>query len=443
MLHSGTASGCLQNVLDGATTHKKAKTSETARPMPRSLMLPLLAWATGAVFFFYAWVLRVAPSVMITELMRDLAVGGAVLGNLSAFYFYGYAGMQVPVGLMLDRFGPRRLMTVAALACALGCVLFATSAAFWAVAAGRFLIGASAAFSLVGSMAVAGQWFPPRRFALLSGLAMMMGMAGGVFGQAPLRLSVEAFDWRNTMLMLAGGGLLLAAAAWLTVRDRHRGSGGFGQVLTGFGKVVRKPQNWVIAIAGLGASTPLLGFAGLWGVPYLAASHGLDQTSAAAVTSTVFIGWGVGAPLFGWFSDRIGLRRLPYVAGIFICTLSIACIVYLPGLPVPVITVLCFLCGFGGSSQIIGFASAREHNPTALSGTALGFVNCLVTSAGAIYQPLTGWLLDLGWNGRMVAGARVYDAVAYQYALSAIVVGTAVGLVCAIIVRETHCRQLS
>jgi MFS family permease len=96
---------------------------------------------------------------MVEELMRDFAVGAAALGHLSAAYFYGYAGMQIPVGVLLDRFGPRRLMTLAALVCAGGCVLFATSSSLAVATAGRFLIGASAAFSLVGSMAVAGQWF--------------------------------------------------------------------------------------------------------------------------------------------------------------------------------------------------------------------------------------------------------------------------------------------
>src|SRR5262245_27764965 len=124
-------------------------------------VLPLFGWLTGALFFFYAWVLRVAPSVMVEELMRDFAVGAAVLGHLSAVYFYGYAGMQIPVGLLLDRFGPRRLITIAALSCAGGCVLFATGTTLAAVTTGRFVIGAAAAFSLVGSMAVAGQWFSP------------------------------------------------------------------------------------------------------------------------------------------------------------------------------------------------------------------------------------------------------------------------------------------
>src|SRR4030081_241251 len=111
-------------------------------------LLPVLGWMTAALFFGYAWVLRVAPSVMVEELMRDFSVGAAVLGNLSAAYFYGYAGMQIPVGILLDRFGPRRLITIAALCCAGGCALFASGTTLGVVTAGRFLIGASAAFSL-------------------------------------------------------------------------------------------------------------------------------------------------------------------------------------------------------------------------------------------------------------------------------------------------------
>ena len=119
-------------------------------------LLPLLGWLVGAVFFFYAWILRVSPSVMVEDLMRDFAVGGAVVGNLSALYFYGYAGMQIPVGLLLDRFGPRRLMTGAAGLVAVACLLFASSHGLVGASATRFLIGAGCAFSLVGAMAVAG-----------------------------------------------------------------------------------------------------------------------------------------------------------------------------------------------------------------------------------------------------------------------------------------------
>ncbi|MFN3744347.1 MAG: MFS transporter, partial [Hyphomicrobiaceae bacterium] len=221
-----TAPGALRTVRARRQFRSEAALPRAQPSEPRRTStlpaLHLLGWATGAMFFFYAWILRVAPSVMIDEMMRDLAVGGAVIGNLSALYFFGYAGMQVPVGMLIDRFGPRRLMTAAALGCVGGCAIFALSGGIAGVAVGRLVIGGAAAFSLVGAMAVAGLWFPAQRFALLSGLAMMMGMLGGVVGQAPFRLLVEALDWRGAVLALAVGGIALAAAAWTTVRDRPR-----------------------------------------------------------------------------------------------------------------------------------------------------------------------------------------------------------------------------
>lgn len=425
----------------GRPTQGVSAGTETRAARHSALRLALLGWATGALFFFYAWILRVAPSVMIEELMRDFAVGATAIGNLSAFYFYGYAGMQIPVGLLMDRFGPRRLMTVAAAGCAAGCVLFALAPALWALSLGRFLIGATAAFSLVGAMTVAGQWFPPRRFALLSGLAMMLGMAGGVFGQAPLRLLVDRLDWQQASLALAAGGVVLALAAAATVRDRVRASVGLRQVMAGMVQVARNRQTWLIAIAGMGTTGPLLGFAGLWGVPFLTLTQGVDRTAAAGITSMVFIGWGVGAPVVGWFSDRIGRRKLPFVTGLTLSATAMAALAWAPGLPLWAVSVLCFLCGFGGAGQILGFAAVRELNPPAAAGAAIGVVNALVTGAGALYQPLLGWLLDLAWTGGMAGGARVYTVTAYSTAFSVLVAGAVAGIACTLLMRETGCRQ--
>jgi MFS family permease len=301
----------------------------------------------------------------------------------------------------------------------------------------RFLIGVGCAFSLVGAMAVAGQWFPRERFALLGGLAMMFGMAGGVFGQAPLRMAVDATDWRITMASVAVIGFALMAAAWFLVRDRQRGSGGIGAVFAGLRRVAGNRETWLNAVAGLGATGPLLAFAGLWGVPYLQAVYDIDRVSAGAVTSVTFIGWGIGAPLIGWLSDRIRNRRTPLIAGLTLSALSLFAILYLPGIPLWVVGVLCFGLGFGGSAQIVCFALVREHNPVQLSGTAIGMVNALVTGAGALFQPMVGWLLDRNWDGVLVDGARVYTTGAYDVAFSVLVVGSIIGILCAIAVSES------
>jgi MFS family permease len=265
-------------------------------------------------------------------------------------------------------------------------------------------------------------------------------MAGGVFGQAPLRLAVEATDWRTTTLVLAVGGVALAIAAWATVRDRWRGGGGLGRAMSGLWAVLANRQAWLVALVGLGTSAPLLAFASLWGVPFLETAYRLPRTQAATLTSVIFVGWGVGAPVIGWLSDRIGRRKPPLIAGLVLETLALALLVYVPDLPLPVLAGLCFLVGFFGSAQIVCFALARETYASALSGTAIGFVNAMVTGAGALFQPLVGLLLDLAWTGAASQGARLYAPGSYRLAFASLVACCLAGLVCLTAVRETHCR---
>ena len=122
--------------------------------------------------------------------MRDVGVGAAVLGNLSAFYFYAYASLQIPVGMAVDRWGPRRVLTAAAAFCALGSLCFALSDTLGFLYLGRLMIGVGAAFGFVGALTLAGRWFAPQLFALVSGLTMMFGMSGGILGQAPLPVAL-------------------------------------------------------------------------------------------------------------------------------------------------------------------------------------------------------------------------------------------------------------
>ena len=407
-------------------------------PRPRRIppWLPLAGWLVGALFFFYAWVLRVSPSVMINELMTEFAVSGALLGHLSALYFYGYAGMQIPVGVALDRFGPRRLMTGAALLCSLGTLLFALSDTLTGVSVGRLMIGIGAAFSLVGALAIAGTWFPRERFAVLSGFAMLLGMAGGVFGQAPLRIVVELSDWRTTLFVLAGLGVLLAGIIWGVVRDRVSGSGGFSEALHGLTLVARNPQTLLNALVGLGATGPLLGFAGLWGVPYIVELHDVDRTTAAGMTSLTFIGMGLGSPLFGWLSDKLGRRRPPLAAGLGILCAALVLIIYSPWPSVPMTATWCFLIGLGGSAPIVCFAAVREQNPPHLGSTAVGFVNGMMTGAGALFQPLIGWLLDLQTQGTAKAVGE-YSLPVFQNALSVLLLGGIVAFLVCFFVKES------
>lgn len=391
------------------------------------------AVAIVCLFFAYVFVQRVAPGVMVGDLMRDFDAGGAVLGNLSAFYFYSYAGLQVIVGAMMDRIGPRRLVTFAALVCGAGSLLFSVADTLPLAYAGRLLIGIGAAFSFVGALTVIHQSCPPERFSFLSGIVQAGGMAGALLGQAPLGLWVEASGWREPLFaagLMAG---LIGLAAWLVLRDPPRTPAGdttdAGGMFRGFGAVVRNPQTWLAAAIGGCLTAPMLAFGGLWGVPFLQSAYGFDRAGAAAFTGALFIGWAIGAPLTGWLSDRMGRRRPILVTASALMTLSLLLVVFASPMPKAVLAALLFLNGAASSTMILTFAAARAANSAGATGLALGIVNTCVVGSGAITQPLLGAILDLNWDGTLVDGARVYDPAAYGIAfLPLLAAGVAGGL---------------
>lgn len=404
---------------------------------------PWLTWGVAAMLFFYAFFLRVSPSVMIDPLMRDLGVGAAVLGNLSAFYFYAYAGLQIPVGLTLDRWGPRRVLSIAAAFAALGSLCFAAAETILLIYLGRLMIGAGCAFGFVGSLKLASVWFPTDRFARLSGMTLMLGMFGGILGQGPLAYVVEAVGWRPALAAagLAGGGLSLAI--WLVVRDRpahHPAPDPAAprpRVLAALGRVLGRPQNWALACVGAATTAPLLAFAGLWGVAWLMQVHGMARPRAAATASLLLIGWALGSPLAGALSDRLGRRKPLLMAAAGGGMVCLGALLYLPGLSLAVLSALFLISGLFLGGMVVSFALARESNDAAVSGLAMAFVNMAVTGTGALFQPLIGILLDLGWDGAMVEGARVYSAAAYRAAFSVLMVFLAAGLAVSFTTRES------
>lgn len=405
---------------------------------------PWAAWALGSLFFCYGFFLRVAPSVMVEDLMRDFAVGAAILGNLSAFYFYAYATLQIPVGLLLDRFGPRRLMSAAALVCALGCVVFALAPSLPIAYAGRLLVGIGAGFSWVGALTLVTLYFPPRRFALLVGIAQLCGMLGAVFGQAPLAQAVAAFGWRGTQLFAAVLGVAMALLLFAVVRDRpRRGMDGGVPVslMAGLRLVARNGQTWACALVG-GAMTAMpLAFGGLWGVPYLVRTFSIDRPAAAFSVSLCFLGFGLGASTLGLLSDALRRRKPVIVAGTGLVLATLLAMFYLPGLSLTGFVILMMVCGFGSGSMVVAFAAARELNPPHAAGATYGLVNMFVVGSGAVFQPLIGGILDALWTSETLDGARIYPAEAYRIALGVLPAMAAIGLVSALAMRETGATQ--
>lgn len=431
-----------------------------ARPYPPAL-LAWGMWGMGAMFYLIGFFQRIAPSVFTDHLMREFSIGAAALGNLSAFYFYSYVAMQIPTGILADRWGPHKLLTLGAGIAALGSALFALSPNLWYANAGRLLIGGSVAVAFVSILNLSSHWFAPRHYAVATGLTLLTGVIGGVVAGVPLRMLVEAFGWHAVMWFATGLTALLSLAIWRWLRDdpsqcRHGGYASYFQakqdrhghlakgertpVIEGLREVLSYRNIWILLLMMFCVNGAILSFAGLWGVPYLCQIYGLNAKAAAAIASILLVAWALGGTMLGAWSERMGKRKPLYVLTTIIAVAGWSAAVFLP-LPLWLLVAVLIPVGFASGNVIIGFTWAKESLPLRLMGTATGVCNTGSLGGVMVMQPVVGWMLDRHWTGAMDAGARIYDITAYQagFALFPACIGISLALI--LFARESYCKQ--
>lgn len=391
--------------------------------------------------------------MMTDQLMSDFQITAAALGNFSAFYFYSYVAMQIPTGLLVDHWGPRRLLTTGAIVAALGTAFFAMADHVVLANVGRLLIGGSVAVAWVTLMKIAMHWFPQRRFAFVTGVALLCGVAGAVSAGVPLRLCVEWIGWREVMWGMGLICLAIGILVWIVVRDdpSEKGYASYitatkvagvspGSLLKGLGSVFQYRNTTLLPIAQAGMVGVVLTFCGLWGVPYLEIRYGLSARAGAALTSMIMIAWALSGPLFGHLSDRFGRRKPLYVIASVIALAAWTIAIQVRSLPVSLFAVIAVAAGCACGVVIVGFAYAKESAPTRLAGTISGVCNMGTMTGPMILQPVLGWMLDRQWSGETLAGVRVYDIQAYQTGFLLLTGWLALTVIVACFTRETYCR---
>lgn len=420
------------------------------------MTMGLFVWSFGALFYLLGFFHRVAPAVITAELMRDFQINATVLGNLSALYFYSYVAMQIPTGILADRWGPRRLLTMGTMLASLGAVLFSLAPGIFWAGTGRLLIGGSVAVAFVALLKVASNWFPAHRFALISGLALFFGIVGAVFAGTPLRILVDSFGWRSVILFSAVVTLLIGVGTWVFVRDtpHEKGFRNFPnttsataskadtRIIAGLVEVFGYRNTWLLFVIPGGVVGCVLTFSGLWGVPFLTSVYGVSPVVSASLTSSLLVAWALGGPFFGWLSDRLQNRKRLYLIGCGIAMTGWVAIVLMKEIPLVLLTPIFLVTGFASGCMIISFVFVKESVPLRLSGTVAGVINMGVMTGPMILQPLVGWVLDRMWQGELSAGARVYDVAAYRSGFSIMIAWIAVSFILLLFTRETNCQQM-
>jgi MFS family permease len=384
-----------------------------------SLAYPVLVISLAAAFLFYKYVLQIFPSIITEQLMAQFHLTGASLGALAATFYYSYLITQLFVGILLDKFSMRVLTSVAIFSCAMGVLLFSSAKTTLTASLFRALMGAGVAFATVSYMKLAAVWFPARHYAFISGLLATAAMAGAVFGQAPLACFIRDFGWRYCLAGVGLAGLLLSLIFFLCVRDgsaqapERSVSVSLKEIIA----VFKKKQNWLLTFYSGLAFSPVAVFGGLWGNPFMEQAYHLSKTEAASMVSLVFIGLGLGSPLLGMLSDKLGRRTVMFFSTL-LANLAITLVLYCNFLPLGLVSCLLFIFGFGLGAFMLVFAIGKEINPLPLTATVIAMINTCDALLDALTEPFIGKLLDLSWGGELVHGVHQFSLQSYHVALS-------------------------
>ena len=406
------------------------------------------AWVvvvSGALFFFYEFLKMSMLNAISFGLMRDFSLSSTQLAFLSTTFLFATIAFLLPSGIMLDRFGPRKILLTTLAVSIVGTIIFSFTSSILVAGFAHFLDGIGDAFSFLICVTLIARWFPSTKMGLAMGIVLPIGLWGGIVAQTPLTLLNGLFGWRGTLLVVAGIGFIIWCNAWFFVYDRPEKN--IEEKLPEFKLfhylklLVKNRQNWLGGIFTGLLNLPIMIFDSLYGNLYLQQYYHFKSTQASYINTMIFLGTIIGAPLLGWFSDKIYSRRAPMFLGALFSVFLVLIIIKSHHLSFKELIVLFFLLGLTTSAQVLSYTAIVENNPLHLASSANGFASIFIMGCAALAQPLFGWLMKWHWNGSIMNGVPYFSQHDYRLALTLLPVRFVLALFAVCFMRETHCQQ--
>lgn len=403
----------------------------------------LFIWILAILFFFYEFFLRVLLATVAKDIIYSLKITAEQFAIIGSAYYLTYSFMQVPVGMLLDRFSARFLITVATALCAFGILWIGFADGFTPAFIGRLMIGLGSSFGFVSLMIVTLNWFPKKYFAFLIGCGQFLGALGPISAGAPIAILLNTVDgnWRLIFVGVALFGTILTIFIGLFLQSKPITADTivFVDKKDPLGKrlksLLMRPQIWWVLFysATIYVTLPLLG--AFWGTSYLE-TKGFARPSAAFIISMVWVGLAIGSPLFGKISDSMKLRK-PFIAICAACgIISSLLVLFTPSKNHFYLSFLFFLIGIAGSGQNLSFAIIAELSPNSLRATALGINNTAIMGFAAIIPPFVTSIIQRFTEN------NEFTELAFEKGLSIIPIFFSIAFVISLFgIKETFCRQ--
>ena len=377
--------------------------------------------------FFFSFLYRSSPAVISPYLLRDFSLGAEKLGLLSSIFFMVFAVAQVPLGPALDFIGPRKVVSVLGTLGALGSLIFALAPSYDICLLGRGLMGLGMSCMYMGTLTVVANWYPPRKFATLTGIVASLGNTGALTATLPLALLTGSLGWRGSFQLFAAVNLLLAVLAWVIIRDRPPGVANQPGLHSedfspgeAFRAVLGTPTFWYIATLNFFTAGSFLAFQGLWGGPFLMDGFGLSPVKVGSVLSMIACGYITGCPLTGMLSDRwVPSRKKLTLIVLSIYLVPLLCLsFFLEPSREQFLFPVYFSIGLFASGIVLSIAHLKELFPPRIVGTALSLNNLFGIGGAGILQYLMGWIIE-----RHPPTGRIYPIEAYRESFFLLLVG--------------------
>jgi sugar phosphate permease len=383
------------------------------------------------MLYFVGYFHRVSITVIVEDLMKEFSASATSLGIFSSFYFYPYALMQIPAGLLIDKLGSRKTLTIFCLVASIGTLIFSLSPSLSYAAFSRLIIGFGVSVAFLSTAKLIASWFNARSFASLIGILVAMGNVGALLASAPLALMVIGLGWRLSFFSIAFATFALTGLIWFIVRDTpmtnkidsdehdlilsyedRKDRNMFSGVL----QSIKTKDFWLVAFPPLFFFGSFISLQGLWGVQFVMQIFALSKIDASVVVMMMSIGFSIGALFWGIVSDRLAIsRKSVYMFGLILYVSAWLCLTLFRYVPIGSwLHVLFFFLGFFFGVIPISVAMIKSLFPLKIMGTATGAANALPFVGGALYQLLIGYVLDVFGLERIEEGVRVYSSASYE-----------------------------
>ncbi len=365
-------------------------------------------WMIASIFYAYQYILRVMPSIMLNDILQQFDLDAAVFGQFSGVYYIGYSLVHLPIGILLDRYGPRKVMT-ACILLSVGGLLPLLFADYWVYPIiGRLLVGVGSSAAILGVFKIVRMAFNEARFSRMLSLSVTVGLVGAIYGGGPVGYMREIFGYQAVIQVFALVGVALAFATYWIVPEMKEDPA--GSVISNIRLVLNNKR--VIGsclCAGLMVG-PLEGFADVWGTAFLKQAYGFQGTLAASLPSMIFIGMCFGAPVLSLVAEKINNYLATIVGAGALMAISFFCILTWQ-LPPTVLSALFVLIGICCAYQILAIYKASTYVKEHVAGLATAVANMIIMIFGYAFHTTMGNVVNA------LGGPTNAEALAYGVAV--------------------------